>query len=121
MDNSRYDTFVTVGGRQFPMRYTTAASIKIRKLLEGRDIQTLQPSEQIETVLDAASTMINCAVAARNMEYGTDEKGLRNDEIALLASEEELVEIVNAMKELRSGKNRDIKTEEPEEKKENAE
>lgn len=121
MDNSRYDIFVTVGGRQLPMRNTTAAQIKIRKLLEGRDAEKLQPSEQIEAVLEAASVMINCAVAARNMEYGTEEKGLRKDEIALLASEEELAEIVKAMKKLRSGDTRDIKTEEPEEKKENAE
>ena len=121
MDNSRYDIFVSVGGRKFPMRYTTAAAIKVRKLTEGRDVETLPQSEQIEITLEAARIMVNCAVAARNMENGTEEKGLRPDEIALLASPEELRELVTAMKRLQSGENRDVKTEEPEEKKENAE
>ena len=121
MDNSRYDIFVTIGGRQFPMRYTTAATIKLTKLTEGRDLSKLPKSEQIELVLEMARVMINCAVAARNMENGTDEQGLRENEIALLATPEELTALIGAMKCLRSGSQRDIKTEETNEKKENAE
>ena len=120
MDNSRYDIFVKIGGRELPMRYTTAAVIKIAKLTEGRDVNTLPPSAQIELVLESARIMINSAIAARNMENGTEEQGLRENEIALLASPVELTALMAAMKQLRSGANRDIKTEEPE-KKETAE
>ena len=116
MDNSRYDIKVTIGGRELPMRYTTAAVIKLAKLTEGRDINTLPQSEQIELVLEMARIMVNCAVAARNMENGTEEQGLREGEIALLASKEELSALMEAMKTIRSGAHRDIKTEEPEKK-----
>lgn len=120
MDNSRYEKTVTIGGRELPISYTTAAVIKIAKLTEGRDVKTLPKSVQIELVLESARIMINCAVAARNMQNGTNEQGLREGEIALLASREELAALMEAMKQLRSGANRDIKTEEPP-KKENAE
>lgn len=121
MDNSRYDTIVTIGGKEYPMRYTTAASIKALKLTEGRDVKALPRSEQLEIMLELARVMINCAIAARNMENHTEEKLLEKDQIGLLASPEELKVIFDAMQTVNSGKNRDIKTEENAEKKESAE
>lgn len=116
MDNTEYNRTVKIGGVEYPIRKTTEAIIRFKKLTEARNLDALTDSERLEMILEMAKIYINCAIAAQNMEARINDKTvpvrdlITTEHLTLLCSDEELVDILNVMKDLRDGM-RKIKTE----------
>lgn len=111
MNNSRYEVEVTIGGKSYPMCYTNAAVIKVMRINEKVDIKTLPKSELIRITIMIARIFINGAIAAHNMETGSNDEPITDEMIELLASPDELKALVDAVNAVKGGTNRDVRTE----------
>jgi hypothetical protein len=119
----KHEVQITIAGKEYPMCYTTAAVIAKRRIVESKgEIAKLPTGDQLETMIEIATVMINGAIAAHNLAEGKNEPLITPEHISLLATEDEVTKIFAAVAEISSEEKRSVKTaEDPEEKKDAAE
>ncbi len=67
----KHEVQITIAGQEYPMCYTTAAVIAKRRIVESKgEIAKLPTGDQLETMIDIATVMINGAIAAHNLAEG---------------------------------------------------
>lgn len=125
MNNSSYETKVTICGKEYPMCYTISAYIECTRIAEDRgNISALPESQKVEVTLLFARAFINGAIALHNLQNRTSDPSVGDEDLAafMLMTPEEYVRVDQAVADmLLSVKNRDIKLEDSEaEKKETA-
>ncbi len=113
MTELKYEKQVSIGGKKYPICYTTAAAIAMQRVQETRgELSKMNRADQIEAMIDIGTVMVNGAIAAHNLMDGLQEPLITRDHILFLASQEELKELFSAVSEISANRKRTVRLKE---------